>query len=174
MAAAKFDPVLSSHLSFPACMPRVMAIVAADDLGHLAHPIFPPKHSPSVEFSTLGLGVPFFEDDETAPSWRHCHGVEDSSVAVVVTAALLCNAWKYTSCSVSDLPDLVTWRKMPLTREGSQTVFRLMSSQCDGYSFVAPWFLWNSEFKESSICAQFEIVGNMLWLADITNSLVTG
>ncbi|EFY95585.1 Peptidase S8/S53, subtilisin/kexin/sedolisin [Metarhizium robertsii ARSEF 23] len=130
MAAAEFDPVLNSHeshLSFPACMPGVMAIVAADGLGRLAHPIFPPKHSPSVEFSTLGQGVPFFEDDETAPSWRHCRGVEDISVAVVVTAALLCNARKYAWCCVAGLPDFVRWRKMPLTRKGSQTSLRLMS-----------------------------------------------
>lgn len=171
MAAAKFIPTLSSHLSFPACMPGVMAIVAADGLGHLAHP---PKHSPSVEFSTLGLSVPFFEYDETAPSWRHCHGVEDSSVAVVVAAALLCNAWKYTWCIVPDLPGLVTWCKMPFTREGSQTLLRLMSRKYDGYSFVAPWFLWNSEFKESSIPAQFEILDNLLRLRDSKNSLVTG
>ncbi|KAF5131300.1 hypothetical protein E5D57_007654 [Metarhizium anisopliae] len=129
MAAANFFSTLtlSYHLSFPACMPGVMAIAAADGLGHLSHPIFPPPYSPSVEFSTLGLSVPDFEDDETAPSWRHFEGRGGSSVAVVVAAALLCNAWKYTWCIIPDLPGLVTWCKMPFTREGSRTLLRLMS-----------------------------------------------
>lgn len=175
MAAANFFSTLTSryHLSFPAAMPGVMAIAAVDGLGRLRHPIFPPPYSPSVEFSTLGLCVPDFEDDETAPSWRPFEGRGGSAVAVVVSAALLCNAWKYTWCIVPDLPGLVTWCKMPFTREGSRTLLRLMSRKCDTYSFIAPWFLWNSEVEHSSILAQFEILDNLLRLDDSQNSLVT-
>lgn len=148
MAAAKCVPKFTSFLSFPASIDGVMAIFAVDGQGRLADVSFPPEHSPPVVFSTLGLGVRFFEDDETAPSWWHGHGVDGSSVAVVVAAALLCNAWKYTWCCVPELPNRVPWRKMPLTWDGSDTLLRLMSREYNGFSLVAPWFLWNSELED--------------------------
>ena len=128
--AAAGNQGANEQTSFPARMPRVIAVYSTDGYGNPS-PFNPSPRKARKNFSTLGESFEQIWEGKT--QFR-----SGSSYAVCVAAGILATMLDLSRNHLAlDNEDLKTLH----TSEGAEMMLDIMSCQRGGYDYVAPWIL---------------------------------